>query len=70
MAADIAIECSTCCEQFVWTQDEQKFFRTRGLMNAPKHCSTCRKVRRAQSTAREQAKAAVPSAWFDMEYRQ
>jgi len=42
---DKPLTCKTCKQAFVWTRDEQLYFATHGLMNAPKHCIPCRAKR-------------------------
>jgi CxxC-x17-CxxC domain-containing protein len=32
---------------FIWTAGEQEFFASRGLVNAPSRCSSCRAARKA-----------------------
>ena len=45
---DITIRCGECGENFIWTAQEQAFFKERGLENQPTRCIDCRKKRRKQ----------------------
>lgn len=44
--ADKTLTCRECSSQFVFTAGEQEFYRSRGLLNEPGRCPTCRSNRR------------------------
>lgn len=46
--ADKTLTCRNCGQEFIWTAGEQEFYQSRGLMNPPGRCPTCRAERRAQ----------------------
>lgn len=48
--ADRTLVCKYCSEDFVWTAGEQEFYASRGLVNAPGRCPTCRAARRAANS--------------------
>jgi len=50
--ADKTLTCRECSSQFVFTAGEQEFYRSRGLLNEPGRCPTCRTNRREQRGGR------------------
>ncbi len=46
VSADKTLTCRECGGQFVFTAGEQEFYRSRGLLNEPGRCPTCRTARR------------------------
>jgi CxxC-x17-CxxC domain-containing protein len=50
--ADKTLTCRECGGQFVFTVGEQEFYRSRGLLNEPGRCPTCRSNRRQSRGAR------------------
>jgi CxxC-x17-CxxC domain-containing protein len=46
--ADRTLVCRDCGGEFVFTAGEQEFFASRGLMNEPKRCPTCRSQRKQE----------------------
>ncbi|MBI2866461.1 MAG: zinc-ribbon domain containing protein [Chloroflexi bacterium] len=46
--ADKTLTCAECGAEFVFTASEQEFFASRGYVNEPKRCPTCREARRSQ----------------------
>jgi CxxC-x17-CxxC domain-containing protein len=44
--ADKTLTCRECGSQFVFTAGEQEFYSSRGLLNEPGRCPTCRSNRR------------------------
>ncbi len=40
--------CEECGKKFLWDAGEQKWYYTKRLSNAPKHCKECRAKRRAE----------------------
>ncbi len=40
--ADKTLICVDCGNEFVFTIGEQQFYQTKGLMNEPKRCPSCR----------------------------
>jgi CxxC-x17-CxxC domain-containing protein len=50
--ANISIVCKGCGETFLFTDNEQAFYKEKGLLNNPERCSTCRKAARGQRSDR------------------
>jgi CxxC-x17-CxxC domain-containing protein len=44
---DKTLTCKDCNQEFIWTSGEQEFYQTRGLVNEPGRCPSCRAARRA-----------------------
>ncbi len=44
--SDKTISCRGCGTTFTFTAGEQEFYRTKGLMNEPTRCTSCRSQRR------------------------
>ena len=44
---DKTLTCKDCGQEFIWTSGEQEFYASRGLMNEPGRCPSCRAARRA-----------------------
>jgi hypothetical protein len=44
---DLTLKCQDCGNEFIWTQDDQEFYRRKNL-SAPKHCLICRAKHKAQ----------------------
>src|SRR5260370_8310730 len=42
-------DCRDCNQEFVFTAGEQEFYESRGLVNAPSRCPSCRAARKGQS---------------------
>jgi CxxC-x17-CxxC domain-containing protein len=54
--ADKLLTCRDCSSSFTFTAGEQEFYATKGLMNEPTRCSSCRSVRKTRvSTEQETA---------------
>lgn len=47
MSVDQTLRCRECGMDFIWTAGEQEFFASRGLVNAPSRCPSCRAARKA-----------------------
>ena len=45
--SDKTLVCVDCGAEFIFTAGEQEFFSSRGYVNEPKRCPTCRSSRRA-----------------------
>lgn len=43
------LKCEDCGKEFVFTSGEQEFYAEKGLVNVPKRCPDCRKLRRKNS---------------------
>src|SRR5581483_12506950 len=41
------LTCRDCGQSFTFTAGEQEFYASRGLMNAPSRCPSCRAARKA-----------------------
>lgn len=46
MYEDEKLVCEDCGTEFIFSAGEQEFFAEKGLVNKPKRCPVCRKVRR------------------------
>ena len=44
---DKVMTCRDCGEQFTWTAGEQEFYQSRGLLNPPSRCPSCRSARKS-----------------------
>ncbi len=44
---DKVLTCRDCGEQFTWTAGEQEFYQSRGLLNPPTRCASCRSARKS-----------------------
>jgi len=49
--ADKTLTCRDCGAEFIFTAGEQEFYQSRGLLNEPGRCPTCRSARRASGRA-------------------
>lgn len=45
--ADKTLRCRECGVSFLFTTGEQEFYQSKGLVNEPGRCPTCRAARRA-----------------------
>jgi general stress protein 26 len=45
--ADLTLVCQDCHNEFIWTQDDQRFYQTKGL-EKPQFCLICRAKHRAE----------------------
>ena len=52
MYQDEKLICEDCGAEFIFTQGEQEFYAEKGLVNKPKRCQSCRKLRRQKSKKR------------------
>ena len=50
VSQDKTLQCVDCGVQFVFSGDEQEFFKSKGYTNEPKRCPSCRETRRAAGT--------------------
>jgi len=49
--ADKTITCRDCGMDFVFTAGEQEFYASKGFVNEPTRCPSCRQARKAQMAA-------------------
>lgn len=47
--ADKTIVCKDCSKEFVFTENEQAFYKEKGFDNEPQRCADCRRARKQQS---------------------
>ena len=47
--ADKTIACKDCGAEFLFTENEQAFYREKGFENEPQRCPDCRAARKRQS---------------------
>ena len=45
---DKSLQCSDCGATFAFSAEEQEFFQSRGYVNEPKRCPSCRQERKAR----------------------
>ncbi len=50
---DKTLKCRDCGGDFVFTEGEQAFFASHGLLNEPSRCPSCRALRKAQRSGGE-----------------
>jgi CxxC-x17-CxxC domain-containing protein len=46
---NITLQCADCGCEFDFTPSEQEFYASKGLVNQPKRCKSCRNARKANS---------------------
>ena len=52
MFEDRSLTCRDCSESFLFSSGEQQFFASKGLVNEPQRCPTCRSAaKHARSSA-------------------
>jgi general stress protein 26 len=44
---DLTLTCQDCHNEFIWTEDDQQFYHSKGL-ESPKFCLICRAKHRAE----------------------
>ncbi len=45
---DKTIVCKDCNQEFIFTENEQAFYKEKGFENEPMRCPACRKARKQQ----------------------
>ena len=45
---DKSIQCFDCGSTFIFSAEEQEFFRSKGYTNEPKRCPSCREARKVE----------------------
>ncbi len=50
---DRSIQCVDCGTSFVFSSSEQELFSSKGYMNDPKRCLSCRQARKARREAED-----------------
>jgi len=50
--ADKILTCRDCGAEFVFTENEQNFYREKGFTNEPQRCPACRAARKNQQGGR------------------
>lgn len=45
---DKSLQCSDCGTTFTFTAAEQEFFQSKGYVNEPKRCPSCRQARKGE----------------------
>ena len=46
--SDKIIICKDCGEEFVFSENEQAFYKEKGFENEPLRCVSCRKIKKQQ----------------------
>ena len=49
--ADKTVKCKDCGADFIFTDNEQAFYKEKGFDNEPQRCADCRKVRKQQANS-------------------
>ena len=44
---DKSLQCSDCGATFTFSVEEQEFFQSKGFVNEPKRCPSCRQARKS-----------------------
>jgi CxxC-x17-CxxC domain-containing protein len=52
---DKTLRCRDCGGEFVFTEGEQAFYASHGLLNEPSRCPSCRALRKAQRSGEAEA---------------
>jgi CxxC-x17-CxxC domain-containing protein len=50
--SDKNLVCSDCGAEFIFSAGEQEFYATRGFINEPRRCKTCRDSRKQKNSNR------------------
>jgi len=45
---DKTLQCVDCGTNFTFSAEEQEFFQSKGYMNEPKRCPSCRQARKSE----------------------
>ena len=45
---DKSLQCADCGATFTFSVEEQEFFQSRGYVNEPKRCPSCRQARKTE----------------------
>ncbi|MBT3363467.1 MAG: zinc-binding protein [Chloroflexi bacterium] len=45
---DKTLQCFDCGDAFTFSAEEQEFFQSKGFVNEPKRCGSCRAARKSQ----------------------
>ena len=45
---DKSLQCADCGATFTFSADDQEFFKSKGYMNEPKRCPSCRSARKTE----------------------
>jgi CxxC-x17-CxxC domain-containing protein len=61
---DKVLQCRDCGMDFIWTAGEQAFYASKGLVNQPGRCPSCRAAARAARQAGGNAPGARPREFF------
>ena len=59
--ADKTLICRDCRQQFLFSSGEQTFFSSKGLVNEPKRCPSCRLLMRVQRSGADPSSTAEVS---------
>lgn len=50
---DKKITCVDCKEEFIFTANEQRFYKEKGFSNEPKRCKSCREKKKQERQKRD-----------------
>ena len=45
---DKSLQCADCGASFTFSAEDQEFFKSKGYLNEPKRCPSCRQERKAR----------------------
>ena len=62
MFEDKTLICKECGAEFVFTAGEQEFYQSKGFVNEPQRCKTCRDARKNASRGEREMHTAVCAA--------
>jgi CxxC-x17-CxxC domain-containing protein len=54
---DQTLYCRDCNEEFIFTVGEQEFYASRGLMNSPTRCPSCRAAHKAARSGGDRSRS-------------
>jgi hypothetical protein len=46
--ADKKLKCKDCGAEFIFTENEQAFYKEKGFENEPQRCADCRRAKKQQ----------------------
>ncbi|WP_220203614.1 zinc-ribbon domain containing protein [Reticulibacter mediterranei] len=67
---DQTLYCRDCNEEFIFTVGEQEFYASRGLMNSPTRCPSCRAAHKATRSGGDRSRSYSNDGGYAREPRQ
>ena len=59
MYEDEKLVCEDCGKEFDFTAGEQEFYAEKGLVNKPKRCPECRRIRRKNQKKKKNVRCSM-----------